>query len=97
MKIAHVWMEHARLNQTFTYDCGSFDVQAGMRVSVGFGNQTLVAFVDHVEEIQDRVAYEQECGYQLKSILNVIDVEPIFNSELCKIHKFTFIYLGFMI
>jgi primosomal protein N' len=87
MRIAHVWMEHARLNQTFTYDCGSFDVQAGMRVSVGFGNQTLVAFVDHVEEIQDRFAYEQECGYQLKSILDVIDVEPIFNSELMDLGK----------
>lgn len=87
MRIAHVWMEHARLNQTFTYDCGSFDVQAGMRVSVGFGNQTLVAFVDHVEDIPDRFAYEQECGYQLKSILDVIDVEPIFNSELMDLGK----------
>ena len=86
MKIAHVWMEHSSLNQTFTYSCGSFDVQEGMRVIVSFSNQTLIAFVDSVEEV-DLIEFEAKIGYSLKTIISVVDNKPLFNKELMNLGK----------
>ncbi|MDD6466608.1 MAG: primosomal protein N' [Erysipelotrichaceae bacterium] len=90
MKLASVWMEHPsiQLNQTFTYMCGDFDVQRGMRVLVPFGNQQVVAFVDHVEETDlDQHTYEIENQIHLKMIIKMIDKEPILNEELMELGK----------
>ena len=58
MKIAQVYIEHPipELDHTFSYSCDSFSVQRGVRVRVPFGAQSLIGFVDHVEE-WDAVSY----------------------------------------
>lgn len=90
MKLAYVWMEHSltQLNQVFTYLCGDFNVQMGMRVLVPFGNQQLLAFVDHVEDVNmSQEEYEQQHQLRLKRIDDVIDETPIFNQELMDLGK----------
>ena len=91
MKLAHIWIEHpsAQLNQLYTYCCDGFVVQAGTRVKVDFGAQLVITgFVDSVENIDcTRSEYEGNKGYALKSVIDVIDDEPIFNEELMLLGK----------
>lgn len=88
MKIAHIYIEHSSLDldHTFTYLCDGFDVQRGIRVKVPFGSQTLIGFVDHVEDA-DISAIEKQ-PFKLKSILEVIDQEPLISEELFQLANF---------
>lgn len=87
MKIAHIYIEHSvlDLDRTFTYRCDAFHVQRGVRVRVPFAHQTLVGFVDHVEKWED--TYVESLSYELKSILEVIDEDPLINEELFHLAK----------
>lgn len=85
MHLAHVYIEHPvmDLDHTFTYGCDGFSVCRGVRVQVPFGNQKLVGFVDHIEEVSDD--FPESCGYAIKDILEVMDEEPLINEELFQI------------
>ncbi len=85
MRIAHVYMEHPtmKLDKTFTYDCANFSLQRGMRVKVPFGNKQLIGFVDSVEDIDDTTIHQW--NYRIKSIIDVLDEEPLINEELFKL------------
>lgn len=87
MKIAHIYIEHSvlDLDRTFTYRCDAFHVQRGVRVRVPFARQTLVGFVDHVEDWDND--YVDSLSYELKSVLEVIDTEPLINEELFQLAK----------
>lgn len=87
MKIAYVYIEHSilDLDRTFTYRCDGFTVQRGVRVRVPFARQTLLGFVDHVEEVDANFILQQT--YEIKDILEVIDEEPLINEELFQLAK----------
>lgn len=87
MKIAHIYIEHSvlDLDHTFTYRCDGFVVQRGVRVRVPFARQTLLGFVDYVEEVNETF-FEQQT-YEIKSILEVIDEEALINDELFRLAK----------
>lgn len=84
MRIAHVYIEHPvmDLDRPFTYRCDGFSVCRGVRVKVPFGqgNKALVGFVDHDEEVED--SYFDHISYEMKSIIEVIDEEPLISEEL---------------
>ncbi len=85
MRLAHVYMEHPtmKLDHTFTYRCDGFSLCRGMRVKVPFGihDRAVVAFVDQVEEVEEST-YCAKLDYQLKSVLEQLDKEPLINEEL---------------
>ncbi len=87
MKIAQVYIEHPipELDHTFSYSCDSFSVQRGVRVRVPFGAQSLIGFVDHVEEWDEE--YLQQQPFAVKPIREVIDQEPLINEELFHLAK----------
>lgn len=85
MKVANVYIEHSimKLNYTFSYLLsGDGDLERGTRVKVAFNHQQIVGFVDSVFDIADLEQYQQEVGYQLKPIIEVIDKQPLLNDEL---------------
>lgn len=87
MKIAQVYIEHPipELDHTFAYRCDGFSVQRGVRVRVPFGVQSLIGFVDHVEEWDEE--YLRQQSFAVKSIREVIDQEPLINEELFQLAK----------
>lgn len=82
MKIAHVFVEHPiyHLDHTFTYLCDGFSLQRGVRVQVPFGGTSIIGFVTEVEELSEEQV--QAFGYKIKSIIALIDEEPLINEEL---------------
>ncbi|MCF0111626.1 MAG: primosomal protein N' [Erysipelotrichaceae bacterium] len=90
MILAKIWMEHSAraLNRTFTYDVSQFSVKPGMRVHVPFGTQKLVGFVDQVwEDRREKKEIEAQQGFEIKSVYDVIDQEPVLNEELMNLGK----------
>lgn len=88
MKIAEVYIEHdnLQLDRTFTYRCNNLNVKRGMRVKVPFGYKVLVGFVDQALEVSD--SYEEEIGFEIKDILEVLDEEPLIHEELFELAKY---------
>lgn len=82
MQLAHVYIELAtmELDKTFTYRCDGFSLCRGVRVKVPFARQQLVGFVQKVEEVED--TYLDHLSYELKSISEVMDEQPLINEEL---------------
>lgn len=82
MHLAYVYIEHPtmELDRPFTYRYEDVSLCRGKRVKVPFGNQQLIGFVDHVEEVTadalDHVSYE------IKNIIAILDEEPLINEEL---------------
>ena len=76
MKLVYVYIERPimELDRLFTYRCDGFSLSRGVRVKVPFGNrnQSLIGFVDHVEEVNDS---------EIKAIEAVIDSEPLIIEE----------------
>lgn len=87
MHLAHVYIEHSvmDLDRTFTYRCDGFSLCRGVRVKVPFAHQSLIGFVERVEEVDDD--YYEQCSYEIKCIQEVIDEEPLINEELFTIAK----------
>ena len=80
--VAEVLVEIEKLDKTFTYLIPSnLNIQIGIRVLVPFGKQRLEGFV---VAIKDEIPSE----YKLKEIIDVIDENPILNSELLKLGKY---------
>ena len=84
MKLVYVYIERPimELDRLFTYRCDGFSLSRGVRVKVPFGNrnQSLIGFVDHVEEVNDSEVHS--LNYEIKAIEAVIDSEPLINEEL---------------
>ena len=84
MKLVYVYIERPimELDRLFTYRCDGFSLCRGVRVKVPFGNrnQSLIGFVDHVEEVNDSEVHS--LNYEIKAIEAVIDSEPLINEEL---------------
>ncbi|MDD3383480.1 MAG: primosomal protein N' [Bacilli bacterium] len=86
MKIAKVVIEHpiASLDIPFDYLIPNhLAVNVGIRVEVEFNSQLLVGYVVNiVNDYKTQEQFEQEAGFTLKNIINVIDDSPILNKEL---------------
>ena len=79
---AHVLIELKvkQLDQLFTYhipDDLIFKIKVGMRVFVPFGRQKLEGFVINITD--------QKPEYNTKDILEIIDLEPVLNSEMLEL------------
>ena len=72
------------LDKTFTYKVPvdlQNQVEIGKRVKVTFGKQKLEGFILNIKN-------EIDVDYELKEILEIIDKEPILNSELLELGKY---------
>lgn len=85
MKVANVYIEHSTLtlDRTFMYNVENFNVESGMRVKVKFGHQSLIGFVESVEEIN-----ENEVDFDIIKIEEVVDTTPLLNEELMELGKY---------
>ncbi|MBE6138189.1 MAG: primosomal protein N' [Firmicutes bacterium] len=79
-----VELKSKSIDKTFTYSIPerfTESVKIGVRVLVPFGRQKLEGFVLKINE-------EKTCDYDLKEIIDVIDLEPVLNSELLNLGKY---------
>ena len=79
-----VELKSKNIDKTFTYSIPSDFVdlvKVGIRVLVPFGKQRLEGFVLKINAIN-------EFDYKLKDIIDVIDEEPVLNSELLELGKY---------
>ena len=74
-----VELSHVFIDKTFTYKVTG-SVKVGVRVEVPFGKQVLEGFVLRV--------YSDSLDMDLKSIIRVIDDEPVLNEELLLLGKY---------
>ncbi|MEG2244354.1 MAG: primosomal protein N' [Erysipelotrichaceae bacterium] len=98
MQIVHVYIEYSSLslNRTFTYLSGLFHVKKGIRVEVPFGNKSLIGFVDKVEDVDQ--SYLDNSKYKLKTIIGLLDQEPLINDELFELASYmSYNYIASMI
>ena len=89
MKIIELLIEHDNysLNRPFSYlYSGSKTVDKGFRVLVKFNNQNLVGYVTKVTETsKSRVELEEEYGFSLAEIIDVIDSSSLLSEDLMKL------------
>ena len=92
MKIANVRVEHQvfSLDTPFSYEIPeNLNVVAGVRVSIPLNSTTLVGYVTSVEELNiTKEEYEKENGFEIKSIIDVIDEKPLLNEELLDVANY---------
>lgn len=76
-----VELKAKNIDKTFTYLIPSnLNVKVGIRVLVPFGPQKLEGFVLKItDELPD---------YELKEIINIIDEEPVINTEMLELGKY---------
>ena len=86
MRILEVLTEHRvnALNRPFSYVYfGSKDVRVGFRVLIPFNKQRLIGFVIKVEQTdQSLEEYEEDKGFNVSEIIDVVDDEELLNNEL---------------
>ena len=86
MQIVEVLIEYANrsLNRPFSYVyLGKDKLQKGIRVLVEFNHRNIVGYVINIIETDKTPdEYEEESGYQLNEIVDVIDKSPLLNEEL---------------
>lgn len=85
MNLAQIWIQHRtmHLNSTYTYRADGFSLRPGQRVEVVFNRKKVIGFVAKSEAtLKTKEEYEAEAGYQLASILRVLDETPVLNEEL---------------
>lgn len=73
-----------KVDKTFSYLIPSElsnQIKVGIRVLVPFGKQKLEGFV---LKVTDKI----DCDYKLKSIISIIDLEPILNTEMLELGKY---------
>lgn len=66
----------AEVDRIFDYDCGSFNISRGVRVTVPFGRMTVEGFVIGLKESTD-VPPDK-----LKSVISVLDKTPVITDEM---------------
>jgi len=92
MKIANVRVEHQvfSLDTPFSYEIPeNLNVVAGVRVSIPLNSTTLVGYVTSVEELNiTKEEYEKVNGFEIKSIIDVIDEKPLLNEELLDVANY---------
>ena len=86
MQIVEVLIEYAKssLNRPFSY-CynGPKKIKKGIRVLIDFNHRNLVGYVINVESTNKTIdEYEEEKGFSISEIIDVIDDEPLLNEEL---------------
>ena len=86
MKIIELLIEHntLTLDRPFTYVySGDKNVVSGVRVLIDFHHQELVGYVTSCRDSDlSKEELEQETGYQLNEIIDVIDEAPLLNEDL---------------
>ena len=86
MQIVKVLIEYANraLNRPFSYIYkGNAKIIPGIRVLVNFNHRDLVGYVVDVEQTNKTVLeIEEESGYHLSEIIDIIDQSPLLNEEL---------------
>ena len=86
MLIVQVLIEHAlhSLNRPFSYlYSGDKDIKEGTRVLISFHNQQIVGYVVGVTKSDKTVEeLEEESGFKMEEIIDVIDDTPLLNEEL---------------
>ena len=89
MQIVEVLTEYASrsLNRPFSYIYkGNNKLEKGIRVLVNFNHRDIVGYVINVYETDKTIdELENESGYKLNEIVDVIDNSPILNDELLKL------------
>lgn len=84
--LLEVLIEHStyQLNKPFTYFYEAEEIlYAGVRVLVGFANQTLVGYVVEVKTtVKSLKDLNEESAYQIKTIRAILDKKPLLNEEL---------------
>ena len=89
MKIIELLIEHHNysLNRPFSYSYkGDKKVERGFRVLVNFNHQELVGYVVKVYKTDKSVeSLEEELGFQINEIIDVIDSSPLLNEDLMKL------------
>ena len=86
MQIVEVLTEYTNrsLNRPFSYIYNGKDkLEKGIRVLVNFNHRDIVGYVINVTETsKSPKELEEESGYQLNEIVDVIDKTPLLNEEL---------------
>ena len=86
MQIVEVLIEYAKssLNRPFSYFYnGKKKLVKGIRVLLDFNHRDIIGYVVKVEETNKTVEeYEEEKGFSISEIKDVIDDEPLLNEEL---------------
>ena len=86
MQIVEVLIEYANrsLNRPFSYLYKGKDIlEKGIRVLVSFNHREIVGYVVNVSYTnKTEKEIEEESGYQVSEIIDVIDKSPILNDEL---------------
>ena len=89
MKIIEVLIEYSihSLNRPFSYSySGNKKVEEGFRVLIKFNNKEIVGYVINVKEINKPIkAIEDELGFHIDEIIDVIDESPLLNKDLLKL------------
>ena len=89
MKIIELLIEHNNysLNRPFSYIYnGDKKVDRGYRVLVTFNHQELVGYVTSVSETnKSKKELEEELGFNIDEIVDVIDSSPLLNEDLMKL------------
>ena len=86
MQIVEVLIEYANrsLNRPFSYFYkGSKKLEVGIRVLVTFNHREIVGYVINVRTTDKTIAQiEEESGYSLTEIVDIIDQTPLLDEEL---------------
>ena len=86
MQIINVLIEYANraLDRPFSYFyAGPKKLKKGIRVLVNFNHRDIVGYVIDVKETNKNIAeIEEESGYHIAEISQIIDEEPLLNAEL---------------
>lgn len=89
MKLVEVLIEYSSisLNRPFSYAYyGDKEIVKGIRVLVPFASRKVVGYVLDVKESSlSKEEYEKETGFQLKTVIDIVDEKPILNDELIEL------------
>lgn len=90
MIILDIIIEYAAssLNRPFSYAYFGDKIEKGTRVLVPFNNRQVVGYViDFHQSVLTLEEYKKESGYEIKSIVSIIDQKPLLNEELFSLAK----------
>ncbi len=91
MKIVEVLIEYAAhsLDRPFSYIYSkNKKVDTGYRVLLSFNNKELVGYVISVKETnKSKEELEEELGFSMNEIIDVIDEQPLLNDDLLKLSE----------
>ncbi|MBR6689854.1 MAG: primosomal protein N' [Bacilli bacterium] len=79
-----VELKAKKIDKTFTYLIPNNlkdKIKVGIRVLVPFGKQTLEGFVLNIGK-------DKEIDYELKEIIDIVDINPVINNEMLELGKY---------